>query len=608
MTIVTTRYCRYEPRRRRRGGARIVDLVAPTVNDATGTWSVSAIDRITIDDGAFDFMFWNVRASARGNYTQDQPRGLTVPIGGTPMTVTAWYRATGGSGGPGSPTIVTDTFSSDRDEFVDELAIQSVDPPTAWFPAPDDDLIGAADGGARVDAKDQILFVQDFERWVVLCAGSADADVLSVDKGAGGDAIATYRAPVGASIPELVIPPEGNLILGDVKIDGSGLIVRPDGSIVPIGPYDPAVRGALMALVSHDVLSRRLAGENIALVDVDDAVQRAVAVVEASQHVVDVGPSVGAAPDVERIQAEYDKSVAAWSGVAVAQLGTELQALADKAPMVEGEGEALAMKLGFDGAAIAKQVEAWSHLPIDEAQDGLTKLDQELTPKVAEVVEHLHLDVPSLRAELLTELAVPAKVVPLGGQLDLGWRWTPVTPPPPEPSEIRLVAPFRLHHTSGVGGFTDVTRGYVIAQAAASAAYTGVVTASLGAVFQVAPDVAQVRVQVVVDTRWRTMAMAGLGYSSAESAVRLKLLDGSRVVAEDHTSLARSIAPGIWFNQQSSNGLVPLSCEVPRPAGVAANLAAVVEVEAWAGSAGNAAANSMTSVTVYAIDVAFRRR
>ncbi len=281
MTMITTRYRLYVPRRRRRSGDTSVDIVPPTVNDATGTWRPSAITHLPNRGVETRFMFWNVRNSARGHFTQAAPH-LHAPIGAQPMSATAWYRATGpGNGDPGS-TVFTEAFSDDRDDFFDETPIEGVDPSASWHPPPDDDLVTTESAGARIDAKNRMELTQEFEHWLPIDVGSPTDDILTVDQRSAGGAMAAYRTPLGGADPgEVLIIPEGGLIIGDITFDGQGIIIGPNGEIMPIPPFEGPLQDIAMALTAHEVVSSISTGEDLSRLDLKAVMEHAQIILRA---------------------------------------------------------------------------------------------------------------------------------------------------------------------------------------------------------------------------------------------------------------------------------------------------------------------------------------
>jgi hypothetical protein len=84
-----------------------------------------------------------------------------------------------------------------------------------------------------------------------------------------------------------------------------------------------------------------------------------------------------------------------------------------------------------------------------------------------------------------------------------------------------------------------------------------------------------------------------LGYSSAETIVNLRVMEGTREVCSDRVSLARAISAVFGYPQPRGRRPVALQCEFTRAAHDSpATYNMVAELEAWAGVGGFAVAHA----------------
>ena len=83
-----------------------------------------------MSDGTQEFaqlLFWSVTDGTNG---QTYPAGpLTQPVGGSPLTITAWYFPIGGDGN-GGPAIIDDAFSAAKGDFIDDTFVTVTSDPS----------------------------------------------------------------------------------------------------------------------------------------------------------------------------------------------------------------------------------------------------------------------------------------------------------------------------------------------------------------------------------------------------------------------------------------------------------------------------------------------
>lgn len=265
MPNVTTQYRMFVPRRRRiGGGGATVDILPPSTNPvAASDFFTNAPQTIDVvyngEERPAHFIFWSVRGSADGEYTQGTTSLDAHLDSSTPLQATAWYCLSGGGGGPGTPELETDAFLVDLDTFVDTTPIQSVSPAAAWDHSDAEEFVFTAESSdvfAKNDVADDTS--ERFERWYTLEGGAVPAgQTLQVPQGDDGIAIATFRIPPRVGIPPVNVPASGGTIVGGVAHDGSGGIIV-NGIYHPIGPWDPFLAGiaVLRAAVALPAASR----------------------------------------------------------------------------------------------------------------------------------------------------------------------------------------------------------------------------------------------------------------------------------------------------------------------------------------------------------------
>jgi hypothetical protein len=251
MPTVTTQYRMFVPRRRRiGGGGATVDILPSTPNFVSGDYTADAPGGIEVHYPLHEspprtatFMFWSVRGSANGEYTQADA-WLDAPTNGDPMTATAWYCLPGEGGGEGEVELETDAFLVNKEEFVEPTPIESVAPASAWDHSDVDEFVFTTDA-AEVLALDSVVDPSEhFERWYSLEGdATASGKKLEVPAEDGGIAIATYRIPPSSSPRR----PGGygsivGQVVGGTAVDGEGGIII-NGVFHRIEPWSPFLAG-----------------------------------------------------------------------------------------------------------------------------------------------------------------------------------------------------------------------------------------------------------------------------------------------------------------------------------------------------------------------------
>lgn len=248
MPVVHTRYVTYTAAgRRRHPGSSAADITPPfdnTVSSSPYTDWAPPTANWTDGDGvshSANFAFWSVTGGADGAFVSTNP-ALSVPVGDTPIGVTAWYLPTGGDG-IGEPGTYIDAFDVDVGDFFDDDFVSV---------APDTDLSFNANelGLVPTRAPEQITAFASIgprllQSWQLLVVSPPGADsvngaVLSTATKSMAVAFAFYQRPRGGStIPKLDgrVYEAGVRIIFGVTADGGGLTDKG-----PVPPWEPLVR------------------------------------------------------------------------------------------------------------------------------------------------------------------------------------------------------------------------------------------------------------------------------------------------------------------------------------------------------------------------------
>lgn len=245
--VVHTRYVTYTAAgRRRHPGSSAADITPPydnTVSSSPYTDWAPPTANWTDSNGvthSANFAFWAVTGGANGAFVSTNP-SLSVPLGDTPIGVTAWYLPTGGDG-PGEIGTYIDAFDVDVGDFFDDDFVSV---------APDNDLSFNANelGFVPTRAPEQItafatIGPRQLQSWQLLSVSPDGADsvngaVLQAAAKSMAVAFAFYQRPSGGGIPKLDgrVYEAGVRIIFGVTADGGGLTDRG-----PVPPWEPLVR------------------------------------------------------------------------------------------------------------------------------------------------------------------------------------------------------------------------------------------------------------------------------------------------------------------------------------------------------------------------------
>lgn len=236
MPDVTTEYRLLQPaghHRQPRSHATSVLLTgggtAPEIPGATGS-------RDAIEYSDKQFVFWSVSDGTTGLTTANPHVDYTVSTAA--MRVTAWYLPVGGSGDPAPPGFLVDAFSVAAGDFVDDDFVTITSDPSLTAQANVAGFVPTerTQTGRAVDA----IGPEGFEHWIG--ASSAAGQDATFTRGDRGFAIATFKRPEHRAIPnlgDLDIALVAGIILGGVKVDGGGIIIRPGGGADPVDPWGP---------------------------------------------------------------------------------------------------------------------------------------------------------------------------------------------------------------------------------------------------------------------------------------------------------------------------------------------------------------------------------
>ncbi len=183
------------------------------------------------------FLFWSASDGEGGAATESVTINQTV--GANPLTLTAWYLPTGGDG-TGGPAVLLDAFSLSLGDFVDDDFVVVTSDPGLTSQA---NVAGVVPTGSA-QTLDALTTVhsQTFVEWIG--TGTPSGEVLSLDAGVSGFAIATYRTKkISIPRPDFSHLIEGWILIGGVDVDGGGWVIPigGGGGGGPVGPWGPYV-------------------------------------------------------------------------------------------------------------------------------------------------------------------------------------------------------------------------------------------------------------------------------------------------------------------------------------------------------------------------------
>jgi hypothetical protein len=195
-------------------------------------------------------MFWSATDGTDGQTSTNQT--LNQVVGGSPLTLTAWYLPPGGFGPGGGPGFLDDAFSDALGDFVDDTFVTCTSDGSLTNEANVvGDISTAHEESLRANAS--IHTGEGFEHWIAVAESgqqqpSINGEDVTLHQNTSGVAIAAYHKS-HLSLPKGVNEEEGWVLLGGITRDGGGYqfpIGHPGGG-GPVGPWGPYIARAAKA-------------------------------------------------------------------------------------------------------------------------------------------------------------------------------------------------------------------------------------------------------------------------------------------------------------------------------------------------------------------------
>lgn len=239
MPNATARYVTWVSRGRRHHGSSSSDIAPPTLSSVTagGQFGAFAAPQIGWNNGQnqADFAFWSVTGGADGALVS-QNNSLSVPVGNSDISATAWYLQGGGGNGGGGPGVFIDAFDVTVGHFVDDDFVTV---------APDAQLSANAnaDGFVPTASLEHIdafaaIHAVPFGYWKQF-SGPAEpiaGNDLTANAASSATVFAFYAKPPSFRLPGH-IPEAWTWVSWGVTVDGGG----PTGH-GPVPPWTPYIR------------------------------------------------------------------------------------------------------------------------------------------------------------------------------------------------------------------------------------------------------------------------------------------------------------------------------------------------------------------------------
>jgi hypothetical protein len=316
------------------------------------------------------------------------------------------------------------------------------------------------------------------------------------------------------------------------------------------------------------------------------------------QQTAQTAPKVSAAA-LAALAEGYGKALTTAAATEQQLLQQDLQVLALVSDTYGKSFSAALTKVGVDVARLQADLEAYNKLTdLQERVAAEKTLNAKYLPSYPKAYAVAGMDrdaiVSTLSHQIRPRVTDQKTILPALAGPQLGWGWTGLLDEGlTTPSSCALDQRFSPPYTLSAATSRSEARhadGYLQQYTSAIEVGSAQETASVGVAILVNHAATHVRVEAdVALSLYRTDAMALFGYASSEAILRLQLLDGTTVLAEQRMSLARSIAAVFsWDIKDSDFGDHPLrlALDYPRPTGAPtdAELSAVVQVEGWAGA------------------------
>ncbi len=246
MSHVSVHYTVYIPgghHRQPRNAAAQIEPNPPSevdVQDPNGNITPLYIDPLPYTlgggSGLAKLLFWSVTDGTDG---QVYPAGpLTQPVGGNPLTITAWYLPISGPGVGGGNFIIDDAFSAAKGNFIDDTFVTVTNDPTLTSQANVVGIVPTLVNETLQSSNTVASTSEPFSQWISVGAGVANGATLNVPAKSTGIAIAIYqKSNVVLNKPSVTGTIFGT-IFGGIGVDGDGTIVI-NGVPIHIGPWGP---------------------------------------------------------------------------------------------------------------------------------------------------------------------------------------------------------------------------------------------------------------------------------------------------------------------------------------------------------------------------------
>jgi hypothetical protein len=192
--------------------------------------------------------FWNVTDGTAGHVFPPDP--LTVPVGSSPLWITAWYYPISGPGVGNGSVIIDDAFSANSGNFIDDTFVDVTSDPSLTSDA---NVIGVVPTKVAETLKAKVSVPstsEPFSRWILNSAFmQMGTTTLEVPAKTSGIAIAVYQKP-DSDKGYL-----GKLLSQEAAYDRWWWI-ETHGGLVPPGHGDPWVTGVTAAVTLVEAAKR----------------------------------------------------------------------------------------------------------------------------------------------------------------------------------------------------------------------------------------------------------------------------------------------------------------------------------------------------------------
>ena len=200
-------------------------------------------------------LFWSVTDGAHGQVLP--PASFNQQVGGSDLTITAWYYPASGSqaGNGGTTAIIDDAFSANLGQFIDDTFVDVTSDPSLTSDA---NVIGSVP--TKVDetlvAKNSVTSTSEpFSEWILNDGlKPVNQETLQVPKGTIGIAIAIYQQPAKTPLSNF----DPNRYAMWQWVDYATMV---DGGPHPWNPFVNQLMGALAVAGAAKGFDEKVRGE-----------------------------------------------------------------------------------------------------------------------------------------------------------------------------------------------------------------------------------------------------------------------------------------------------------------------------------------------------------